>query len=220
MTDPQAKLDVGGSAGNPPTKSLQLRSGDIHSDTSSIQIIFSYDGNSYDNPGGGYGHSIRTRHHSSQSGSNAIDFYTWTPADDIDALGTNRVMTIDGTGRVGIGTITPSASLDVDGGLIADTEVETIFSTTTLVAADRGKTFLCSDGTGFNINLPDTSTAGFVVGTVFTFIQTGTGQITFVGSGATLLNRRSHTKTAGQWAAVSVIVAFDNNYLLAGDTAL
>ena len=98
VTSPAANLDVSGS--NVSGKSLQLRSGDINTGTDSAQIIFAYNGNSWNS--NGYAHTIRTRHHSNCTSCNAIDFYTWTPSDSANVLGTKRVMTIDGPGYVGI----------------------------------------------------------------------------------------------------------------------
>jgi hypothetical protein len=111
-TDPTVTLDVAGSSSD--GKSLQLRSGDIDSGTDSAQIIFSYANNSYNS--GGYAHSIRTRHRSAGDGENAIDFWCWNTTDTTDAntLGNKRVMTIEGTGRVGIGTTSPGSSLHVN----------------------------------------------------------------------------------------------------------
>jgi hypothetical protein len=113
-TDPTVTLDVAGSSSD--GKSLQLRSGDIDSGTDSAQIIFSYANNSYNS--GGYAHSIRTRHRSAGDADNAIDFWCWNTTDTTDAntLGNKRVMTIQGTGNVGIGTTSPDHKLHVSAG--------------------------------------------------------------------------------------------------------
>ncbi len=107
---PVTKLDVSGSATS--GRSLQLRSGDTSTSTDSSQIIFSYNGNSYDSSG--YAHSIRTRHNSASATNNAIDFWLWDQtADTASTLGSKRVMTIEGTGNVGIGTTAPRSQLSI-----------------------------------------------------------------------------------------------------------
>jgi len=105
MTNPQATLDVAGSSSG--GKSLQLRSGDITTDTDSSQIIFSFNNNPYNSSG--YAHSLRTRHKSSADAGNAIEFWLWNTTDTTDesTLGNKRVMTIEGNGNVGFGTASP-----------------------------------------------------------------------------------------------------------------
>ena len=110
MTNPQATLDVAGSSSS--GKSLQLRSGD-HTGTDSSQIIFSFNNNPYNSSG--FAHSLRTRHNAGADTGNAIDFWLWNTTDttDISTLGNKRVMTIEGSGNVGIGTASP---VGVNGG--------------------------------------------------------------------------------------------------------
>jgi hypothetical protein len=112
ISSPVAKLDIGGS--NTNGRALQLRSGDSLNDTDSAQIIFSFNNSSYDN--GGHAHSIRTRHNATAASGNAIDFWLWNyGVDSANSLGSLRVMTLDGTGNVGIGTSNPQANLHVEG---------------------------------------------------------------------------------------------------------
>ena len=92
------------------TKSaLRLAAGNNNNYAGNNQILMSYAG------GTSYTNSIRTRHNSGTAGGNAIDFYAWTPADAATAVGTKHVMSLDGTGGVGIGTngATPNGKLDV-----------------------------------------------------------------------------------------------------------
>lgn len=54
---------------------------------------------------------------------------------------------------------------------------------------------------------------------VFMVLQMGAGQVTIAGSGVTVNNRQTHTKTAGQYAMVSVVRTGSAAVVLTGDTA-
>ena len=111
-TDPKARLDVSGKANTDKQISLQLRSGNNANNYESNQITFGWDGTDT------FRHAIKTRHHGSQIGGNAIDFYVWkygTGKDAKAAIGGLHTMTLNG-GNVGIGTTEPEARLDVKGG--------------------------------------------------------------------------------------------------------
>ena len=94
---------------------LTLRGGNSSNDFGSRQIIFAYPDSCNQ-----YAHSIRTRHHSNDY-VNAIDFFVWKYGTDTPSTpGSQHVMTltqgiggcVGGTGRVGIGTCSPSTLLD------------------------------------------------------------------------------------------------------------
>lgn len=92
-------------------------------------------------------------------------------------------------------------------------------TTYTLQASDMGKVVVFNNGSAITLTLPNSLQAGFNC----TVIQDGAGQVTCsAGSGATLHNRLSHTKTAGQRAAVGLIVKSNAGsaaiYNLSGDT--
>jgi hypothetical protein len=135
-TAPQAYLDVIGS--NAGTRSLLLRSGDTSdAPADSMQIIFGYNGRL------AYPHNIRTRHNSGAAIGNAIDFYIWNyGVDAVDTPGTKHVMTLEGTGNVGIGTTSPAEKLHVIGNVRIDDAYKLVWSDTNLYrgAADVLKT--------------------------------------------------------------------------------
>ena len=113
-------------------------------------------------------------------------------------------------------------NLNVDGSLVADVELsgavgsEITDSSYTLSADDRGKTLLFSSSATQGI----TCSSGLGVGFNTTFVQYGSGQLELsASSGVSLLNRQSHTKTAGTYAAASVVIISSDVYLLAGDTS-
>ena len=94
-------------------------------------------------------------------------------------------------------------------------------TTTTIGNVQDGALIRTTNGSAVTATLDATAPAG----TQLAVCQVGAGQVTFAaGSGATLHNRQGHTKTAGQWATVSLYV--DSNaggsaavWVLSGDTA-
>ncbi len=150
------------------------------------------------------------------SAGNNLTFHTG----DTAGVETEKVR-ITTSGDVGIGTSTPAAKLDVSGSLIADVALsgavgsEITATSYTLSADDRGKTLLFSSSATQGI----TCSSGLSVGYNSTFIQLGSGQLELTASGVSVLNRQSHTKSAGLYAAVSVVIVSADTYILAGDTS-
>lgn len=127
----------------------------------------------------------------------------WAPA--ADATGGGGF-----TGDFGGGTATNYLVSVTDSGATA----------LTLAAGQSGTTLRMTAAATVTVTLPATLPVGFNV----TFMQAGAGQIQFVaGSGATLVNRSGHTRTAGQHATVSVLVGANAGgsaavWTLSGDT--
>lgn len=94
-------------------------------------------------------------------------------------------------------------------------------TTYTLVAGDTGRTITCTNAGAITVTLPNSLGAGFTC----EIIQGGAGQVTLsAAGGATLQNRQSHTKIAGQYGAIRLAVTANSGgsaaiYNLAGDTA-
>jgi len=92
----------------------------------------------------------------------------------------------------------------------------------TLDGSYVGKTITCTNGSAVTLTLPNSLYLGFKC----RVIQVGAGQVTFSpASGATLRNRSSHTRTAGQWAVCNLEVVSNSGgaaaeYVLSGDTAV
>jgi hypothetical protein len=91
----------------------------------------------------------------------------------------------------------------------------------TLLATDTGRIKELADGSGVTCNLDREMPVGFAV----TVMQAGAGAVNFVPeSGGTLVNRQSHTETAGQYAMVTLYVSENSGgsaavWVLGGDTA-
>jgi hypothetical protein len=72
--------------------------------------------------------------------------------------------------------------------------------------------YIRSTGSAITITVPDVLTNGQSVN----FIQAGSGQITFAGSGITILSKDSKLKTAAQYSGAS-ITKIGGAYYLIGD---
>jgi hypothetical protein len=81
------------------------------------------------------------------------------------------------------------------------------------LATDAGNT-INSTGSAITITIANNLTAGQRID----FVQTGTGQITFVaGSGVTLNSKDAKLKTAARYSAASVLCVASGSYVLIGD---
>ena len=83
----------------------------------------------------------------------------------------------------------------------------------TLAAADNGTIINMNSSTAVTITIPTGLPDGFNC-MVF---QSGAGQITFSGSGITLINRSGYTKSIGQNALITVLHLGSNNVVISGE---
>jgi hypothetical protein len=83
----------------------------------------------------------------------------------------------------------------------------------TLVASDSGTIISFTSASAITLTIPASLPDGFNC----MVVQYGTGQITFTGSGATLYNRNSYTKSAGLYAAVSLLHMGSNYFIVSGE---
>ena len=201
-TTPVSKLSISGSATN--GDSLLLMSGDVSNGTDSTQVRLGYSGAAT------YQHSIRTRHNASAAANNAIDFWLWDQtADSVTTLGSKRVMTIEGTGNVGIGTSTPGQALTVIGSV--DASVQFLGQAADTVSAPS---FSWTGDTNVGMYRPAADTIGLVTNGAERLRVTSTG---LVGIGTTTPGTRltvdgtfsqmgAGTNYFGRYAAGSVAI--------------
>lgn len=84
----------------------------------------------------------------------------------------------------------------------------------TLSAVDNGRVLDFTSSTAVSLTVPSTLPVGFQV----SITQAGAGQVTFVaGTGMTINNRYSATKTSGQWAKAGLEVRASGSAVLSGD---
>jgi len=108
-TSPTAKLDVRATSGY----AVMIANGDVGTGTNNrVQLRLSYNGTD------DYSHFITTRHNSSSSLNNAIDFYTSDSTQNgVYPNNATHGLTIE-AGRVGIGTTSPAGKLDIRSGAL------------------------------------------------------------------------------------------------------
>jgi hypothetical protein len=119
------------------------------------------------------------------------------------------------------GTIT-SAGLAVTGNVTSTTGSISGFdaalnnqtgTTYTLTSADNGKVVTLNNASAITLTI----NTGLGDGFNCLIVQKGAGQITIAGT-ATKINRQGHTKTAGQYAVVSIVHIGSEQVIIAGDT--
>jgi len=104
----------------------------------------------------------------------------------------------------------------------ADTTWKEVLFSPKVVAKMGNYTLVISDNSNvltFNSTTPVTLTipAGFPIGFNVSVYQIGTGKVTIVGSGTTVLNRLNRFRTAGKDAGVGIVSTATDTYHLTGD---
>jgi hypothetical protein len=84
---------------------------------------------------------------------------------------------------------------------------------------DAGKLVTASNPAAISITIPTDATVDFPIGTQILVMQLGAGQVTVsaVTPGTTTIISRSGTKTAGQYALISLIKVAANQWVVGGD---
>lgn len=133
----------------------------------------------------------------------------------------NKLSGSDTTVQAALDTLDNLALVDADVLPVKATINNQTGTTYTLQSSDNAKLVTCSNGSAITVTLPNSLSIGFQCA----LTQLGAGQVAFSGaSGATIRNRQSHTKIAGQYGTVSLFVITNSGgasaeYILLGDTA-
>ena len=85
-------------------------------------------------------------------------------------------------------------------------------TTYTVLTTDNGKIITCSNAGAITVTVPASLGAGFNA----MIVQIGAGQVTLVGSSATL-NNANGLKTAAQYSVLSLISYATDVFVVAGD---
>ncbi len=83
----------------------------------------------------------------------------------------------------------------------------------TLVIGDNANVLTFNSSTPVTLTIP----SGFPVGYNVSVYQIGTGKVTIVGSGTTVLNRLNRFRTAGKDAGIGIVCTATDTYHLTGD---
>jgi hypothetical protein len=123
---------------------------------------------------------------------------------NVDAVRTGLIEYNDGDDAI---TIADGGDMDFNGNAIEDFTASIpseITGATTLAASHNGQVLICNSGSDFSLTIPeDTLPKGFNC----LIVQKGAGEITLAAASGnvTINNRNSHTKTANQWAIMTLI---------------
>jgi hypothetical protein len=92
-------------------------------------------------------------------------------------------------------------------------------TTFTPALTDAGKLVTASNAAAISLTIPTDATVDFPIGTQLLVMQLGAGQVTVsaVTPGTTTIISRSGTKTAGQYALISLIKVAANQWVVGGD---
>ena len=123
----------------------------------------------------------------------------------------------DGTVAITATNTTVSGNLSGSGSISGfDANLNDQTGTTyTLTSSDNGKVITLNNANAITLTIAASLGDGFNC----LIVQKGAGQVTLsAAGGVTVVNRSSETKTAGQYATVSVINIGSEQYILSGDT--
>ena len=85
----------------------------------------------------------------------------------------------------------------------------------TLTANENGKVLIFTSGSNVVLTVP----AGLAIGFNCLIVQTGNGRVTLTASSTNIFNRNNHSRTAGQYAIMTLISYDTNKFISSGDGA-
>lgn len=149
----------------------------------------------------------------SPDGDNSLRFYHQNSATDF--------VSITSLGEVGIGTTTPSYTLEVGGEAVASQGMPYIAESTTartLALTDSGNYIRCTNSGATTVTIPPNSSVAFPTGAEVIIFQAGAGQVTIAaGAGVTLNSKEGNLKISAQYAAVTCKKVATDTWDVIGD---
>jgi hypothetical protein len=131
-------------------------------------------------------------------------------------LGNSSVTNINTSGTITATGLTVSGNVTSSSGSISGFDAalnDQTGTSYTLTSADNGKVVTLNNSSAITLTI----NTGLGDGFNCLIVQKGAGQITMAGT-ATRINRQNHTKTAGQYAVVSIVNIGSEQVIVAGDT--
>lgn len=90
-------------------------------------------------------------------------------------------------------------------------------TTYTLALTDQDNIVELSNAASITLTIPLNSSVPFGIGHTITLIQTGAGIVTIAGAGGVTLNGTPGFKTAGQWAAATILKRATDTWIAFGN---
>jgi hypothetical protein len=122
--------------------------------------------------------------------------------------------------RVGVGTNSPRAKLEVSGSLLDYVTTNRRTSNYTMSLSDASKLIEMNVASANTVNVPTNAQVGFRVGTKVDVIQYGAGQTTITGSsggGVQIRTANNYYKINARYGAVSLIKIGTNEWYMVGN---
>ena len=122
--------------------------------------------------------------------------------------------------RVGIGTSTPAAKLEVSGSVLDYTTFNRRTSNYTMSLSDASKLIEMNVGTANTVNVPTNAQVAFRIGTKVDVVQYGAGQTTITGSaggGVQIRTANNYYKINARYGAATLTKVGTNEWYMFGN---
>jgi hypothetical protein len=110
-----------------------------------------------------------------------------------------------------------AANAAIEQNKIADTILNQLTASYTLVLADKNKMVEIANASATTLTIPADNTVNFATGATITILQTSTGQITLTAASGVTLNATPGTKLRTQWSSATLVKRAANTWVALGD---
>jgi hypothetical protein len=110
-----------------------------------------------------------------------------------------------------------AANAAIEQNKIADTILNQLTASYTLVLADKNKMVEIANASATTLTIPADNTVNFATGATITILQTSTGQITLTAASGVTLNATPGAKLRTQWSSATLVKRAANTWVALGD---